>query len=416
MKRDETVIIVGAGQAGGELATRLRQQGSEGRIVLVGDETHPPYQRPPLSKAFLLGKLTQAELQLKPAATYERFTIELKLGTRVESVDRDAREVLFSEGSRLRYDRLVFATGGRARPLSFPGQDTSRLGNVFSMRSIADVEAMRGEFVAGRHLVIIGGGYVGLEVAAVATQLGLKVTVVEAAPRILARVTGPEVSSFIEAIHRGHGVDFRQSAGVQGFELDETQGRVKRVKISHEGQEESLEADLVLVGIGLIPNTELAARAGLAVDNGIVVDEYARTSDPDILAIGDCANQPSSYTGTRIRLESVPNALEHARVAAATLMGKQEPSTATPWFWSDQYELKMQMVGLSSGYEQCVTRGAIASRTFAAFYLKGNRILAADVIGRPPDFMAARKLVSAKTPVDAQRLADESIPLAQCAV
>jgi len=275
---------------------------------------------------------------------------------------------------------------------------------------------MQGQFVSGRHLVIIGGGYVGLEVAAAATQLGLRVTVVEAAPRILARVTGPEVSSFIEAIHRGHGVDFRQSAGVQGFELDESQRRVRRVKISQGGGEEGLEADLVLVGIGLIPNTELASRAGLAVDNGIVVDEYAWTSDASILAIGDCANQPSSYTGTRLRLESVPNAIEHARVAAATLMGKQEPSTATPWFWSEQYDLKLQMVGLSSGYERCVTRGSVERRTFSAFYLKENRILAADVIGRPADFMAAKKLVSGRTPVDAQRLADESVALAQCAV
>jgi 3-phenylpropionate/trans-cinnamate dioxygenase ferredoxin reductase subunit len=416
MKSDETVVIVGAGQAGGELATRLRQQGSEARIVLVGDEVHLPYQRPPLSKGFLLGKIARAELHLKPQTTYERFSIELKLGTRVESLDRDAREVLLSEGSRLRYDKLVLATGGRARQLSFPGIDTARLDNVFAMRSIADVEAMQGQFVSGRHLVIIGGGYVGLEVAAAATQLGLRVTVVEAAPRILARVTGPEVSSFIEAIHRGHGVDFRQSAGVQGFDLDESQRRVRRVKISQGGGEEGLEADLVLVGIGLIPNTELASRAGLAVDNGIVVDEYTWTSDPSILAIGDCANQPSSYTGTRLRLESVPNALEHARVAAATLMGKQEPSTATPWFWSEQYDLKLQMVGLSSGYERCVTRGSVERRTFSAFYLKENRILAADVIGRPADFMAAKKLVSGRTPVDAQRLADESVALAQCAV
>jgi 3-phenylpropionate/trans-cinnamate dioxygenase ferredoxin reductase subunit len=240
--------------------------------------------------------------------------------------------------------------------------------------------------------------------------------VVEAAPRVLARVTGPEVSSFLEGIHRGHGVDFRMSAEVRGFELDEARRGVRRVTIAQGGVEEGIDADLVLVGIGLIPNTELAERAGLAVNDGIVVDEHAWTSDPSILAIGDCANQPSSYTGTRIRLESVPNALEHARVAAASLMGKQEPSTATPWFWSDQYELKLQMVGLSSGYDRCVTRGAIERRTFSAFYLKGDRILAADIIGRPADFIAARKLVSGRIPVDAPRLADESVPLAQCAV
>jgi len=416
MKSDETVVIVGAGQAGGELANRLRQQGSEARIVLVGDEVHLPYQRPPLSKGFLLGKIARADLHIRPQAAYERLAVELKLGTRVESIDRDAREVVLSGGEHLKYERLVMATGGRARPLFLPGIDTTRLDNVFYLRSIADVELMHGAFVAGRHLVIIGGGYVGLEVAAAATQLGLRVTVVEAAPRVLARVTGPEVSSFLEGIHRGHGVDFRMSAEVRGFELDEARRGVRRVTIAQGGVEERIDADLVLVGIGLIPNTELAERAGLAVNDGIVVDEHAWTSDPSILAIGDCANQPSSYTGTRIRLESVPNALEHARVAAASLMGKQEPSTATPWFWSDQYELKLQMVGLSSGYDRCVTRGAIERRTFSAFYLKGDRILAADIIGRPADFIAARKLVSGRIPVDAPRLADESVPLAQCAV
>jgi len=416
MKSDETVVIVGAGQAGGELANRLRQQGSEARIVLVGDEVHLPYQRPPLSKGFLLGKIARADLHIRPQAAYERLAVELKLGTRVESIDRDAREVVLSGGEHLKYERLVMATGGRARPLFLPGIDTTRLDNVFYLRSIADVELMHGAFVAGRHLVIIGGGYVGLEVAAAATQLGLRVTVVEAAPRVLARVTGPEVSSFLEGIHRGHGVDFRMSAEVRGFELDEARRGVRRVTIAQGGVEEGIDADLVLVGIGLIPNTELAERAGLAVNDGIVVDEHAWTSDPSILAIGDCANQPSSYTGTRIRLESVPNALEHARVAAASLMGKQEPSTATPWFWSDQYELKLQMVGLSSGYDRCVTRGAIERRTFSAFYLKGDRILAADIIGRPADFIAARKLVSGRIPVDAPRLADESVPLAQCAV
>ena len=412
----ERVVIVGAGQAGGELATGLRKQGHTGRILLLGDEAHPPYQRPPLSKGFLLGKVTLAELYLKPLETYERFSIEFKSGTRVEALDRAAHEVTLADGGRLPYDKLVLATGGRARPLRLPELEGTRPENLFSLRSLADVEAMRGRFVAGQRLVLIGGGYVGLEVAAMAVQLGLRVTLLEAAPRLLSRVTGPEVSAFIERMHRARGVEFRLGCEVRGLDLDEARREVRGVRLASQGVPERLEADLVLVGIGQLPNTELASAAGLAVDNGIVVDEYAQTADPDILAIGDCANQPSAYTGGRIRLESVPNAIEHARVAVATLMGKREPSSAVPWFWSDQYGVKLQMVGLSAGYQRCVTRGSGEGPDFAAFYLQDERILAADVIGRPAEFMAARKLVTSRARVDAARLGDAAVPLAQAAL
>jgi 3-phenylpropionate/trans-cinnamate dioxygenase ferredoxin reductase subunit len=412
---EERIVIVGAGQAGGELAAGLRKQGYAGRVLLLGDEAHPPYQRPPLSKGFLLGKVPLADLYLKPLATYERFDIEFKPGTRVAAIDRSAREISLGDGSRLPYDKLVLATGGRARPMSLPELEGTRLENLFSMRSLLDVEAMRERFVPGNQLVIIGGGYVGLEVAAVAVQLGMRVTLLEAAPRLLSRVTGPEVSSFIEQLHRERGVEFRLSCEVRGLELDEARRQVRGVNLASHGVPERLEADLVLVGIGLIPNTELASAAGLAVNNGIVVDEYACTADPAILAIGDCANQPSAYTGGRIRLESVPNAIEHARVAAATLMGKREPSTAIPWFWSDQYGLKLQMVGLSTGYEQCVTRGSVAGKEFSAFYLKGGRVIAADVIGRPAEFMAAKRLVASRAEVDVTRLGDAAVPLTSLA-
>ncbi|MDI1445203.1 FAD-dependent oxidoreductase [Polyangium sp. 6x1] len=408
---EERVVIVGAGQAGGELSAGLRKQGYQGRIVLLGDEPHPPYQRPPLSKGFLRGKVALTDLYLKPLATYERFGIELRLGTRVEAIDRSTRELALQDGSRLGYDKLVLATGGRARRLRLRGEETTHLENLFSVRSISDIEAMRAKFVAGSRLVLIGGGYVGLEVAAVAVELGLRVTVLEAAPRLLARVTGPEVSSFIEQLHRERGVDLRLGCEVQGFELDEAQRNVRGVRIACHGAAERLDADLVLVGIGLVPNTELAAAAGLAVDDGIVVDECACTADPNILAIGDCANQPSTFTGGRIRLESVPNAIEHARVAAATLMGKREPYAAIPWFWSDQYGLKLQMVGLSAGYERCVTRGSAGGKEFSAFYLAGRRVIAADVIGRPADFMAAKRLVASRAEVDVARLGDAAVPL-----
>ncbi len=412
---EERIVIVGAGQAGGEVAAGLRRQGYKGRVLLLGDEPHPPYQRPPLSKGFLQGKVALTELYLKPLATYEHFDIELETGTRVDAIHRSTREVSLGDGRRLAYDKLVLATGGRARPLSLPGLEGARLENLFALRSISDVEAMRARFVAGNRLVIIGGGYVGLEVAAVAVQLGLHVTLLEAAPRLLARVTGPEVSSFIEQLHRERGVEFRLSCEVRDLELDEARRQVRGVSLACHGVPERLEADLVLVGIGLIPNTELASAAGLAVDNGIVVDEYACTADPAILAIGDCANQPCAYTGGRIRLESVPNAIEHARVAAATLMGKREPYAAIPWFWSDQYGLKLQMVGLSTGYEQCVTRGPVEGKGFSAYYLKDRRVIAADVIGRPAEFMAAKRLVSSRAEVDVTRLGDAAVPLTSVA-
>jgi 3-phenylpropionate/trans-cinnamate dioxygenase ferredoxin reductase subunit len=334
----------------------------------------------------------------------------------VQAVDRTAKDVVISDGSRLPYDKLVLATGGRARPLTLPGVDADRLDNLFTLRRIDDVDALRPQFVPGRRLVLVGGGYVGLEIAAVAAQLGLEVTVVEAAPRLLARVTGPEVSSFLEGVHRSHGVRFRLASTVAGVALDASGRRVTGVDVSAPGVVERLVADLVLVGIGMQPNTALASAAGLEVDDGIVVDEFARTSDPDVLAIGDCANQPSAYAGRRIRLESAPNAIEHAKVAAATILGRLQASTATPWFWSEQYGLKLQMVGLSGGADQCITRGDRSATTLSAFYLKGDRIAAADVISRPADFAAARRLVTSGARVDPDRLADDEIPLAEVAI
>ncbi|ONI93055.1 pyridine nucleotide-disulfide oxidoreductase [Saccharothrix sp. ALI-22-I] len=412
----EKLVIVGAGQAGGDLATTLRQRGWNGHITLVGDEPSPPYQRPPLSKGYLLGKVSREQLFLKPTTTYERFDIALRLGTRVQAVDRTAKDVVISDGSRLPYDKLVLATGRRARPLTLPGVDADRLDNLFTLRRIDDVDALRPQFVPGRRLVLVGGGYVGLEIAAVAAQLGLEVTVVEAAPRLLARVTGPEVSSFLEGVHRSHGVRFRLASTVARVALDASGRRVTGVDVSTSGVVERLVADLVLVGIGMQPNTALASAAGLEVDDGIVVDEFARTSDPDVLAIGDCANQPSAYAGRRVRLESAPNAIEHAKVAAATILGRLQASTATPWFWSEQYGLKLQMVGLSGGADQCITRGNRSATTLSAFYLKGDRIAAADVISRPADFAAARRLVTSGARVDPDRLADDEIPLAEVAI
>lgn len=397
-----TIIIVGAGQAGGETASELRKQGYAGRIVLVGDEPHVPYRRPPLSKAYLNGSATQESLYILPPAGLEKARIEFIGGVRAERIDRAAKQLHLADGRALHYDKLVLATGGRARTLSLPGADRP---NVFPLRSIADVQALRGHCLEGRSAVIIGGGFIGLEVAAVAVKLGMKVTVLEGLPRVLARVTVPEVSAFFERIHREAGVDLRTGVQIAALEGDPT---VTQVVLADGSR---IAADFVLAGIGQLPNVELAQQAGLAVDNGIVVDEYSRTADPDIYAAGDCANHPNAFYGCRLRLESVQNAMEQGRVVAAALLGKPQVYNVVPWFWSDQYDLKLQMVGLSAGFDRMIVRGDFNSRAFAAFYLKDGRMIAADTVGRPQDFMFAKKLVAARAVVDAQQLADEAVPL-----
>ncbi|NVB40982.1 FAD-dependent oxidoreductase [Pseudenhygromyxa sp. WMMC2535] len=415
MSADERVVIVGAGQAGAELATSLRQRRYAGRITMIGEEAVPPYQRPPLSKGFLLGQLEREALYLKPAETYARFDIELRLGTRVAAIDPESRAVVLGSGERLGYDKLALATGGRARRLDIPGVELDRLDNLFVLRGLADAKALREAFAPGRHLVLVGGGYVGLEIAAVAVQLGLRATVVEAAPRILARVTGPEVSDFMAAVHRAHGVELRLASVLRTLVLDDAGRRITGVRLGSEAGSETLDADLVLLGVGLEPNVELAASAGLAVDDGVLVDAFAQTSDPDILAIGDCARGPNAHVDARIRLESVPNAIEQAKVAAATILGEPRASTAVPWFWSEQYGLELQTVGLLAGYDRCITRSP-AEGCFEAFYLAEDRLIAADVIGRPADFMQARRLVAARSQVDPDRLAQVDVPLAKVAI
>jgi len=405
----QTVVIVGAGHAAGELASALRQEGFSGRILVIGEEAHLPYQRPPLSKAYLAGQITADSLYLKPQSTYDRAQIDVQLNTRVASIDRAAKCVVLEDGHKIRYDKLVLTTGGRVRRLPTPGADSAEtMSNFHYVRNIDDIDRLRHHFEHGFRLVIIGGGYIGLEVAAVAQKRGLRVTVLEALPRVLARVTAPELSAFYERIHREAGVDVRTSVQITGFEFDASRDAVSAVTL---GDGTRLPADVVVAGIGLIPNVELAQAAGLTVDNGIVVDEFTRTSDPDIYAAGDCTNHPSALYGRRIRLESVPNAVEQARVAAATICGKPKPYNAVPWFWSDQYSLKLQMVGLSQGYDQFVLRGSTSGTSFSAFYLQQGKIIAADAVNRPPEFMIAKRLVTEGAVIDPKLLADESVPL-----
>lgn len=397
-----TTVIVGAGQAGSELATTLRTQGYTGRIVLIGDEPHLPYRRPPLSKTFLAGEATLESLYIKPAAAYEKAGIECRTGVRVEGIDRPAHTVQLSDGSSIHYDWLALTTGGRPRTIPIDGATKP---NVHYVRSIHDIVRLREQFTAGQRLVIIGGGYIGLEAAAVGIKKDLRVTVVEALPRVLARVTAPEISAFYERVHRDKGVDLRTGVGLAALEGGE---RVETVVLADGTR---LPADLVIIGIGLIPNTELAEKAGLVVDNGILVDAQTRTSDPHILASGDCTNHDNVFLGRRLRLESVPNAMEQSRVAAATIMGKTEQYKAVPWFWSDQYDLKLQMVGLSQGYDRLVIRGDMGSNSFMAFYLKDGVVISADAVNRAPDFGFAKRMVGERMQIAAETLADESVPL-----
>jgi 3-phenylpropionate/trans-cinnamate dioxygenase ferredoxin reductase subunit len=396
----ETVIIAGAGQAAGQAVASLRQEGFDGRIVLVGAEPVQPYQRPPLSKAFLAGTLPLERLFLKPPAFYEQARVETLLGVAVTELDAAGRQVRLDDGRELAFDHLLLATGGRARRLDCPGADHPRL---HYLRTVADVDGIRAALRPGARLVLIGGGYVGLEIAAVAAKLGLAVTVLEAAPTVLARVTCPAVARFFESVHRQAGVTIRCATTVTGIEGDASLARV----VTGDGQR--IDADLVIAGIGLLPNVELAQAAGLVCDNGIVVDEECRTSAPGIFAAGDCTQHPNAIYDSRLRLESVHNAIEQGKTAAAAICGNARPYRQVPWFWSDQYDLKLQTAGLNRGYDQVVMRGSTDSRSFAAFYLRDGRLLAVDAVNRPVEFMVAKALIANHTVIAPERLADERI-------
>jgi 3-phenylpropionate/trans-cinnamate dioxygenase ferredoxin reductase subunit len=400
------IIIVGGGQAGGDVTTALRQNGYEGSITLIGEEPQLPYLRPPLSKAFLAGEITAGSLLTKAQMAYDKSGIAVRTGLRVDHIDRHEKILTLNNGESLPYSLLILATGGRPRVMKVPGAE---LKNIFYLRTIADVEFMQPAFLPGQRLVIVGGGYIGLEVASVAIKRGLDVTVLEGAPRVLARVTSPEMSAFYERVHRGQGVKIRTGVAVSGFLPSPAGDAVGMVEC---GEDEALPADLVIVGIGLIPNTELAEEAGLLVDNGIVVNEHEQTSDPHIYAIGDCAaHAHHGFLQRKVRLESVPNATEQARIAAAAICGKPLPAVTPPWFWSDQYKLKLQMVGLSDGYDEVVLRGDPETESFIAFYLRNQEIIAADAVNRVGEFMLSKRLVAERKAIPAAALADDSQPL-----
>lgn len=396
------VIIIGAGQGGGETAQRLRQGGFAGEITLIGEEPCAPYQRPPLSKAYLKGELSMDRLLLRPASVYSEEHIAFLSPLKAVWIDRANKKVRVEGGRELPYDALVIATGARPRRLPLVGAD---LDGVHTFRTAADVDSIRPHFTPDAKLVVIGAGYIGLEVAAVARQCGLNVTVVEAAVRPLARVTSPEVAGFFLDEHTRHGVRFvlgGQPAIIKG------ENRVTAVCLA-DGME--IKADLVIAGIGVTPETTLAQQCGLNVEDGVVTDRQCRTSDPAIFAIGDCARRPMAFYGERLgRLESVHNAVEGAKIVAATILGQTHAEEA-PWFWSDQYDLKLQIAGLFQGYDHVAFRGVMADRAFAAFYYKGDRLIAVDAVNRPGEYLGAKMLIQTNRSVPPAAIEDMSRPM-----
>jgi len=398
----ETVVIVGAGHGAGQAVATLQQKQFGGRIVLVGDEPYLPYQRPPLSKKYLAGELPAERLHFKPASFYDHPNIEVRLGKRIESIDRDAGVVTDRDGAALEYDRLILATGSRVRRIDAPGGD---LDGVHYLRTIADVDRIRADLAPGKRAVIVGAGYIGLEVAAVCRTLGLDVTVLEIADRVMNRVVSPEISSFYEALHTARGVRLRLATGLSAFEGN---GRVTAVAMDG-GR--SIPADLVVVGVGILPETKLARAAGLDVADGIVVDDRCRTADPAIYAIGDCSRHPNAIYGREVRLESVHNALEQARTAACNICGEEHRYNQVPWFWSDQYDVKLQIAGLSEGYDETVLRGDPATGSFACLYRREDVLIAVDAVNSPREFMQSKALIERRARIDAARLADPGVQL-----
>jgi 3-phenylpropionate/trans-cinnamate dioxygenase ferredoxin reductase subunit len=400
---NEHCVIIGGSHAAAQLGASLRQAGWEGAISIVGDEALPPYHRPPLSKAYLAGEKHSDDLLIRPVSFYEKNDIDLVLGNRVTAIDRDAKQITLHDGGSIPYTKLALTTGARVRKLTLPGHE---LEGVFYLRDLRDVDRIRTFVGAGKSAVIIGGGYIGLETAASLRKLGMEVTVLEALPRVLQRVTAPEVSAFYSRVHAEEGVNIITEAAVEGLLGS---GSVDAVQLA-DGS--TIKADMVVIGVGVLPATELAEAAGLTVDNGIVVDEYARTSDHDIVAAGDCTSHHNTIYNRTLRLESVQNATDQARTAANTLCGKLESYNSLPWFWSDQYDLKLQIAGLSQGFDQVVIRGDSESgRSFAAFYFQQGRLIAVDAINCPKEFMSTKRALATGKTATAAQLADESVDM-----
>jgi 3-phenylpropionate/trans-cinnamate dioxygenase ferredoxin reductase component len=396
----QQIVIVGAGQAGAQAVATLRAEDYTGAITMVGDEGYAPYQRPPLSKAYLMGTLERARLFLKPDAFYRESGCELILGTTVRSIDRSAKTVILGDGRRLPYDQLLLATGTRVRRIRCPGSD---LPGIHYLRSIADVDGLNAVFHKGKRLAVVGGGYIGLEVAAVAVKHGLDVTVFEALDRVMARAVSRPVSDFFEGVHRAAGVKLLLNTGVEAFVGTEYLEAVQ-------AGSKTYPADMALVGIGVLPNMEIAAEAGLACADGIVVDVNCTTGDPSIFAAGDCTWH-EGREGIPLRLESVQNAIDQAKHAAYAMVRKPRTYREVPWFWSDQYDLKLQIAGLARPTDTIVVRGDPATRKFAVFHLRDGMVAAVESVNAAAEYLVGRKLIGEGARIGPERLADLSIPM-----
>ncbi len=399
---NDGMLIVGAGLAGLTVAEALRAEGYAGPVTLLGEEAHPPYHRPPLSKGYLLGETPEAQLTMRAPAMLAKRKIALETGVRVTAIDRSAREVTLADGSRRAYAGLALCTGSRARRLTLDGVDA---GGVHTLRTLADAQAISAELDRAHHIVVIGGGFIGLEIAAAARQKGKQVTVLETLDRLMARVVAPLISRFYFDLHRANGVEFVLGGRVS--ELVVSGGHIAAVRT---GDGREFAADLVIVGIGIVPNAEIALAAGIDCDVGIVVDACSRTSDAAIVAAGDCTACRLD-NGSLRRLESIHNASEQAKSAAAALLGKARAFNATPWFWSEQYGVKLQMVGLNAGFDEMVTRGDPAGRKFSAFYFRQGRLIAADSVNHPGEHLSARKLLDQGLSPSPAQLADPGFAL-----
>ncbi|MCY4305139.1 MAG: FAD/NAD(P)-binding oxidoreductase [Aestuariivita sp.] len=393
------IVVIGAGQAGASLVAELRSQGFAGKISMVGDEPMPPYQRPPLSKGYLLGEITLERLFLRPERYYVEKNIDLRLGARVSRIDRENKTVHI-EQDVVPYDQLVLTTG--SSPRKIPSQIGGNLKNVFVVRSLADVDLMSPFFEPKRKVLIVGGGYIGLEAAAVAAKLGVQVILIEQSERILQRVAAKETSDYFRNLHRHYGVDIRESVGLERLKGDQTVSEVELTDGSY------LSVDFVIIGIGILPNTSLAESAGLVIDNGIAVDEFGRTSDISIWAAGDCCS--FSYRGMRLRLESVPNAIDQASCVARNLLGEEEKYQPRPWFWSDQYDVKLQIAGLNKGYDRIITRAGTGATT-SFWYFCGDKLLAVDAMNDPRSYMIGKRLIEAGACPDATLIGDPTADL-----
>ncbi len=396
-------MIVGTGQAGFQTAASLRSEGYTAPITLIGEEPHIPYNRPPLSKGFVLGKQDAESIELRPVTFYKNHQINLLCGERVVGISRAESQIEIASGGSLSYDSLVLAVGASSRKLPVVGAD---MDGVLYLRSLAEAIFIKKRLAEAQRVVVVGGGFIGLELAAVARSFGKDVTVIEALPRVMARVVAPIISEFFRELHTSRGVKIVCGATVT--EIRGSDGRVNEVVLS-DGS--IYAADLVLVGIGVTPNTELASDAGLATSNGIVVDEYLQTADANIFAIGDCAEYPNEFAGGRVRLESVQNAADQARYIALTISGRRTKYNSLPWFWTDQYEIKLQMAGISAGHDRVVTRGNAEGHKLSVFYFKNGKLIAVDSINRPVDHMIGRKLIASGASLSPEEAGDESVDL-----